>query len=266
VIYLQSKRVRPRACDNFQMVYVVTMTMGSALRVLNQQPSEWGPLLTHIICTKLDAVTISDWETKCGRDEIKKVNELIEFLEARFHVLEAVESSKKICSISKNVSENNNYIGKKSTKNTTSSTSFVNTSEIKCYVCQLSHTIYKCPKFIPLSAIDLIKKVNDLNLCNICLRRHDKRKCLGRNCLRCAKPHNTMLHINNYKHQPSSTSETSEANSKTEEETPALSTVTAHAFALGEQVLLATVVALAVSLYTKTTTCRALLNSGSQKN
>lgn len=238
----------------------------SALRALDQQPSEWGPLLTHIICTKLDAVTISDWETKCGRDEIKKVDELIEFLEARFHVLEAVESSKKICSVSKNVSENNNYTGKKGTKNTTSSTSFVNTSEIKCYVCELSHTIYKCPKFIALSAIDRIKRVNDLNLCNICLRRHDKRKCLGRNCLRCSKPHNTMLHINNYKHQPNSTSETSEANSKTEGETPALSTVTAHAFASGEQVLLATVVALAMSPYTKTTTCRALLDSGSQKN
>jgi len=75
-----------------------------------------------------------------------------------------------------------------------------------------------------------------------------------------------MLHVNNYKHQPNSTSETSEANSKIEGETPALSTVTAHAFALGEQVLLATVVALAVSPYTKTTTCRALLDSGSQKN
>ncbi|XP_008188283.1 uncharacterized protein LOC103310763 [Acyrthosiphon pisum] len=146
----------------------------SALRALDQRPSEWGPLLTHIICTKLDAVTISDWETKCGRDEIKKVDELIEFLEARFHILEAVESSKKICSVSKNVNENNSY------------TVFIENS--------------------------------------------------------------------------------SEANSKTEGEASALNTVTAHAFALGEQVLLATVVALAVSPYTKTTTYRALLDSGSQKN
>lgn len=34
----------------------------SALRALQQRPSEWGLLLTQIICTKFDAVTISDWE------------------------------------------------------------------------------------------------------------------------------------------------------------------------------------------------------------
>ncbi|XP_025191576.1 uncharacterized protein LOC112591858 [Melanaphis sacchari] len=76
-----------------------------------------------------------------------------------------------------------------------------------------------------------------------------------------------MLHINNYKHQQGSTTETPTASNKTAaEETAVSNTVTAHAFESGEQVLLATVVALAVSPYTKTTTCRALLDSGSQKN
>ncbi|XP_050063335.1 uncharacterized protein LOC114121390 [Aphis gossypii] len=239
----------------------------SALRALKQRPSEWGPLLTHIIRTKLDAITISDWETRCARDQIKEVDELIEFLESRFHVLEAVESAKRMSNVSKNVIENN-YASRKGqyTKNTTSSTSFVNTSEIKCYVCQLSHTIYKCQKFIALSVVDRIKKINDLNLCNICLRHHNKKKCFARYCLKCAKPHNTMLHIDNYKRQQNSKTETSEVNSKISEETATSSTVTAHAFTLGEQVLLATVVALAVSPYTKTATCRALLDSGSQKN
>ncbi|XP_025407045.1 uncharacterized protein LOC112680993 [Sipha flava] len=74
-----------------------------------------------------------------------------------------------------------------------------------------------------------------------------------------------MLHINNYKHQQNSTTETPTANNKTAEETAVSNTVTVHAFALGEQVLLAIVVALAVSPYTKTT-IRALLDSESQKN
>ncbi|CAI6376769.1 unnamed protein product [Macrosiphum euphorbiae] len=30
----------------------------SALEALKQQPSSWGPLLTHIICTKLDAISL----------------------------------------------------------------------------------------------------------------------------------------------------------------------------------------------------------------
>ncbi|KAF0748591.1 DUF1758 domain-containing protein [Aphis craccivora] len=152
----------------------------TALRALKQHPSEWGPLLTHIICTKIDAITISDWETKCARDQIKEVDELIEFLESRFHVLEAVESSKRISNVSKNVIENN-YASRKGqyTKNTSSSTSF----------------------FIALSVINRIKKIIDLNLCKICLRHHNKKKCFARYCFKCAKPHNTMLHIDNYKRQ-----------------------------------------------------------------
>jgi hypothetical protein len=75
-----------------------------------------------------------------------------------------------------------------------------------------------------------------------------------------------MLQINNYKHQQNSSTESPTENNKTAEETAVLNTVTVHAFALGEQVLLVTVVALAVSPFTKTTTVRALLDSGSQKN
>lgn len=239
----------------------------SALRALKQRPSEWGPLLTHIICTKLDAVTISEWETKCPRDEIKEVDELIDFLEGRFHILEAIESSKRISDVTKNVIESSHASRKnRYTKYSTSSASFINTSELKCYVCQLPHTIYKCPKFIALSAIDRIKKVKDLNLCSVCLRRHGEKKCFARHCLKCGKPHNTLLHINNFSQRQGSVTETSEGNSKTAEEIATAISVTAHAFTACETVLLATVVALAVSPYAKTAKCRALLDSGSQKN
>lgn len=71
----------------------------SALEALKQQPSDWGALLTHIICTKLDAITLSEWEMKSPKNEIPKVEDLVLYLDSRSQVLEAIESSKNISKI-----------------------------------------------------------------------------------------------------------------------------------------------------------------------
>jgi len=58
-------------------------------------------------------------------------------------------------------------------KNNNISTSLVSTWEIKCYVCNLSYTIYKCPLFLSLTVTERIKKANELALCKVCLRKHE---------------------------------------------------------------------------------------------
>jgi len=67
-----------------------------ALKALGQRPDEWGSLLLHIVSTKLDADTIGEWEIKTPRSEMFKVTELLDFLDSRFHILEAVETAKSI--------------------------------------------------------------------------------------------------------------------------------------------------------------------------
>jgi len=169
----------------------------SALEALKQQPCDWGPLLVHVICTKLDAITLSEWETKSSKNEISKVADLILFLDARSQILEAIESSKNISKLVEHVSENKNENRKnKINKNNNTSTSLVSTAEIKCYACDLSHTIYKCPSFLSLAVTERIKRVNELGLCKVCLRKHDVKRCLSRNnCYKCHKAHNTLLHL-----------------------------------------------------------------------
>lgn len=48
----------------------------------------------------------------------------------------------------------------------------VSTIELKCYIWAGKHTIYRYPSFISLSVNDRIKRINDLQLCKICLRSH----------------------------------------------------------------------------------------------
>lgn len=75
-----------------------------------------------------------------------------------------------------------------------------------------------------------------------------------------------MLHINNFVQQQRPSTIESSTNRGMVEETPASTSISAHVFTSGEQVLLATVVVLAVGPNAKTVACRALLDSGSQRN
>lgn len=235
----------------------------SALEALKQQPCDWGPLLAHIICTKLDAITLSEWETKSSKSEISKVADLILFLEARAQVLEAIESSRNISKIGDLVPGNkNNNQKNKINKNNSVSTSLVSMSEIKCYACDLSHTIYKCPSFLSLAVADRIKRVNELGLCKVCLRKHDVKRCLSRNnCYKCHKAHNTLLHlIIPQKYNEKKSNETSN------QQTVSTST-SAHASGIDhENVILSTAIVRAIGKCSISILCRSLLDSGSQSN
>jgi len=67
-----------------------------ALETLGQKPKEWGPLLLHILCSKLNNETLKEWEIKSVKDKIPSVTELIQFIEDRFQISESIESSKII--------------------------------------------------------------------------------------------------------------------------------------------------------------------------
>lgn len=144
--------------------------------------------MLHIISTKLDADTIGEWEMKTPRGEISKVTELLDFLDSRFHILEAVETAKGIVKTS-NIGNDNKNTNRKN-KVDKNSLAFTTTTEVKCYVCNSPHTIYKCPTFIALTIDNRIKKTAELGLCKICLRRHEKKKCVARYCFKFSKPHN----------------------------------------------------------------------------
>ena len=126
-----------------------------ALEALGEKPYNWGPLLLHIVCAKLDDETRKDWEIQASKDKIPSISELMQFIEERFRILESIESSRNINnkSVSALVGKGNGQSrGNTNTKNGQRHTAtFVSSTTLKCFICNLDHTIYKCPKFIALS-------------------------------------------------------------------------------------------------------------------
>jgi len=152
-----------------------------ALESLGQTPDSWGALLFHLITSKLDANTRRAWESKATKTEDFRMLILIDFLKSRFRILEAMESNK-------NMNTQVPTDVPKFKKSGDRFSSFTTTTSLRCYNCNDSHPIYKCTKFLALKILERIKRINDLKLCNICLRAHSDR-CKSRNCPKCARPH-----------------------------------------------------------------------------
>jgi len=232
-----------------------------ALETLGQKPKEWGPLLLHLLCSKLDNETLKAWEMKSVKDKLPSVTELIKFIEERFQISESVESSKYINTESSAKEKGLTKFSKNNkSKAAMSSTTFTSTDTVVCYVCNQPHTIYKCPLFTSLSARDRIDKVIKLDLCKICLRKHSGIKCYGEYCFKCNKPHNTMLHLV----KKLSTQEPDEqgVNMSKGEQTATTST-TAHVSNESDNVLLGTAVVEVFGLNGERAYARVLLDSGS---
>jgi len=58
-----------------------------ALESLGHDPNMWGPMMIHIICTKLDSATLRAREIQAPKSEISEVSDLIQFLKKRFQVI-----------------------------------------------------------------------------------------------------------------------------------------------------------------------------------
>lgn len=244
-----------------------------ALETLGQSPKQWGSLLVHLITTKLDFATLRHWESEAHKLDSVTAEQLLEYLQSRFRILEAVESAGNFASALKATKEQSKH-----KKNTQRSISFATSGEIKCYNCKQSHTIYKCPSFLKLSIIERIKRITGLNLCKICLRSHDGEKCNARPCPKCLRAHNGLLHIVSRNTSAdktiNGTSSTSESvvdkreSNRDSANTTETTSVVAHTTRqdVNNQILLSTAVVLAYSNSNELVPCRVLLDSGSQNN
>jgi ribosomal protein S17E len=97
-----------------------------ALKSLGEKPDQWGSLLLHLVISKLDAKTMREWEIASSKMEVYSTAELITFMQSRFRVLEAIESSKQISLFQ----ENNRKLAPTAKKVQTRSNAFAVTGEI----------------------------------------------------------------------------------------------------------------------------------------
>lgn len=219
-----------------------------ALESLGHDPNTWGPMMIHIICTKLDSATLRAWEVQAPKSEISKVSDLIQFLNKRFQVLEAVEGAQNLHGKAEQKTRAADQKEKKYQRKNRASM-HVTTSKFKCYMCEQNHAIYRCPKFIGLGVRERQVQVDKLGICAVCLSRHLGDKCKFNGCKKCGEKHNTLLHDQK---APEITAETS---------------ISTHATRSAvKQVLLSTAIIKIEGRAKEIFHARALLDSGSQCN
>lgn len=155
----------------------------TALKAIGYDPKNWGPMLLHVISTKLDCATLKEWETQAPKKEVPEVDELLTFLQNRFQILEAVEGAQNINLV---ITQNQQNKVEKLQK----IIAHTSTNKFKCYLCNENHPIYRCAKFLASSISDKLQHVNKLDICKNCLSRHSDNKCKFKGCKKCGKFHN----------------------------------------------------------------------------
>ncbi|XP_050544282.1 uncharacterized protein LOC126907214 [Daktulosphaira vitifoliae] len=245
-----------------------------ALENLGQKPDLWGSLIIHLITSKLDVQSLRSWEIESPRSEVATLNNIIVFLESRFRMLEAIESSSKLQS-NNNIRSfsKKNFIQKRSDRKI--NVLFTSGGSVTCYYCKQSHTIYRCPSFLKLTVNERINKIKQLNHCIICLRAHaDEQICKARRCAKCGRGHNSLLHVNS---KTDNVGNSDNVESIIDNKVPDNTTLqqpiltNAHTYQRNynssrRSVLLATAVVHAYNNKNEPVVCRVLLDSGSQNN
>ncbi|XP_039303404.1 uncharacterized protein LOC120357308 [Solenopsis invicta] len=162
-----------------------------ALRALGRPTDQWDDILIHIVTSKLDFITIKEWENTLQPRELPTIQEFIEFLTKRCQTLEAVARRTFLGNQNVNLKQNSNV---------KVIASHAAVSDVKCAQCKGDHQIYHCQIFKELPIAERLNKVKSLKLCLNCLKsKHMIKDCTASHCTAshyriCSKKHSTLLH------------------------------------------------------------------------
>ncbi|XP_055522997.1 uncharacterized protein LOC129717176 [Wyeomyia smithii] len=145
-------------------------------------PADWSTILAHMVCSRLDMVTLRQWETHHNSREVPKYEVLIEFLLDQCAVLQS------IVPVNPNIDE--------SRRPRLSATHAAVKMAKRCVFCGDSyHLVFRCDKFRAMSVPQRVKDVNEKRLCRNCLTPgHFAEGCSRGSYNRCGRRHHTLLH------------------------------------------------------------------------
>lgn len=200
------------AKDLEAMYNCVNQTM-QALQAMDVDTSSWDPIICYAVTSKFDESTLAAWGNKIKPKITPTKEQILNFLDKRRRVLEAVGNSGSVSrkeSDSKgSKSESKEYNREsKSKRKITTAHSFTQHKRTKfnqnpspnkfkkCAYCSGSHFLSSCAAFKKLSTPDKWEVVKTENLCFQCFQpRHaENEQCKGYPCRQCGKKHHQFLH------------------------------------------------------------------------
>ncbi|XP_025997184.1 uncharacterized protein LOC113005617 [Solenopsis invicta] len=211
------------------------------------------PVRVHKLSSKLDAVTLREWQSALIGAELPTLQQFFDFTTHQCQMLEATNG------ISAPPSKASQSVSKRQSSCTA-------TIRPKCNYCSGEHLIYRCKQFLALPIQRRITEIRSRKICANCLRStsHVANKCALGSCRVCQAKHNTLLHSS------SSASETSEHNANPDDTKPSGSATVLAAHVSGSInssfSILSTAVVHAFDVNGSLHSCRVLLDCGSEIN
>lgn len=176
--------VEPMKHESFESLNQVVNEFDNNLQMLRkigENTEGWSTLLVHMLCSRLDPVTLRLWETEHNSKEVPKFTQLLTFLRNHCSVLQSVAQPSKPFQ--------NEYRKPKL------SVSHPTMSGRCCFCSKPFHLAVFCKKFQKMKLSERYDAVKDHGLCINCLSKgHLARSCSRGCCQKCGRKHNTLLH------------------------------------------------------------------------
>ncbi|XP_018368314.1 PREDICTED: uncharacterized protein LOC108764525 [Trachymyrmex cornetzi] len=235
---------------------------------LEQPVEHWNTILIHILVPKLDKITKREWKLKGTKmNRFPKLNEFIEFLNARSEFLESLSHT----------GGNVNSVSSANKTNKSVACACVSDEDSRCLICQGQHKVGDCNIFCKWPPSKGFTEVKGKRLCIKCLKEYHGRNCKVSGCKTCKGYHNTLLHVENWNPSKAAVEENvsgSAGSTKTVADKQTIAAITqtstttvTHCATKGpEQVILSTAIIYIKDKFDAWHECRALLDSGSQSN
>ncbi|XP_067217193.1 uncharacterized protein [Linepithema humile] len=127
-----------------------------ALNALDQATKHWDALLIYLISTKLDSVTARAWEKERAGSEIPTLDDFKSFLNSRADLLETLELNDKSLTKSKHTDR--------------AKVKLLLIQRQRCIMCNETHKLTTCAKFLELSPQKRVNQVKNAKLCLNCMK------------------------------------------------------------------------------------------------
>ncbi|XP_062698515.1 uncharacterized protein LOC134284160 [Aedes albopictus] len=238
------------------------------------QPADYKDLLlVQLLSSRLDPTTRRGWEEHSSTKQQDTVKDLLEFLQRRIQILEALPAKVE-------TKIDHSLLPKRKPFSAKVSNNAVQSNNAKCPSCSEIHGLHICPAFLKMSLSSRESLLRAQSLCRNCLKRgHLARECASKfSCRYCKARHHSLLCFKagdaNGSQGLSGKSNLGDsakqdgtgANSKAANASAVESTSSNAAQCVSSQVLLATAVVVIEDDQGSRYPARALLDSGSECN
>lgn len=262
--------------NNLKNLHDVITECLNGLHNIGIDTESWGPMIAHLMAQKLDTTTYSEYtkELQNPRD-IPSVDEFTSFLESKFMALETLRNRQKDSTVGASMGSQQKPTVANNTPTYKSAFkpkrfNFAKTYHVmfgQCPLCNKSHVLMQCRKFIKMNSADRNATFAKLNaqgskLCKNCLYSHGNEECPSqKTCRECSQQHHTLLHNETKKSTPKDNKYLAGSSSPN-----AQNLTTNHAFFNKLEILLTTTLVQVKASNGTYVMLRALLDQGSQAN